>query len=214
MKNDLKYLLYKIYQKIMKRPIFQLFLNLIDENEKIFFNYLLKNTLEGIFMNIDDWSKNILNKFEEIQKKKKENIFLNDCIIELKNSISKKINKLNKALENNSFSNLYDELVSILSNPPELLSDFQQRLIQDQHEPIYKPFSALEIELLGIAISEIKNDRIMNGVISIVEALKPESKNTRGEIIFDLNMCNQQLLHSIREYLKEQFVIEGLKYPE
>jgi len=201
----------------MQRPIYSVVKTELEKRifrEKNGIEIIASKLTNGEYQNASKIHNDIVSFFEEAKKLTIGNIYAELCCKELENKYNREREKIYRSKNIEPIISSYEAILRHMKDPPLLISDFKQRLLKDIHEPIFKPFSALEIELLGLAISNIKNEKTLNGVISILEALRPDSKNTKKEIIFDLNSISLQTLHTLRDYIKERFQIEGIKYPE
>ena len=209
----------KIINKLMKRPLLKIFDDHIKKLpitlEKIQ-EKLYSNIYNNFFEFYDD-TKTVFSSLEEVTR---EIPWSKICIEDLREYFDKKIKKcFPSAFEietkTKNLVALCHSIANSINDTPSTIMEFKKRTFHNASEPFYREFSYLEMEFLSEAINIANSTKIRNGVIAIFKALGNVDKNSiTSDFHVNINKCSPQCLHTIRNYLKEQFEIEGLTYPE
>lgn len=219
----------RMLKKIMRRPICRPFL--LNEDGQIRYHRLQnlkvpslesiqKDLIDGKITSYNMFFSRINGFFDKILANCNQEITVT-CIKELKSYTLKMKNKtMSKTSSSKNWSaslkNSYLDLVQLLKGAEPPMEEIKYRIETDPNEPLFMPFDPLEIKLLSNAIKIIDDDKIMNGVISIVRSLEPpsNSKSATGEFVCDLTSCKPQTLYTLRNYIQSQFKKENIPYPE
>lgn len=213
----------RITQKIMQQSICKPFLlheshNINSDLKKtdITLEKIRDNLLTRNYESFDQWKSDMDKFFEQAQYsasiRHQHYIF---CIKDLENIYKKAISKTTvKGNPIQALDNAYESFVKILNDAPTSLGDLKAHFSRSQKSVVFSEMTALELELLGEALSSIKSEECMRGVQAIVECFGAYGRNSRGDITFEVNAWSPQCAHSVCSYLREQFKKEGIKYPE